>query len=314
MDRRTRQSFVLDKSGRSARQRRRSGSLTSGRQRRPEPNRTPLGASSLSLPLCARPDAGWETTGRPSSIASARAAILRPMQLRDGHLWLSPSDLTAYLACPHLTTLRSRSARGEREPAARPGGARRPRRREGRPARGALPRAPARARAARSSRSSCRASPARSSAAARRDRRRDARRRRGHLPGDLLARRLARAGRLPHPRRRAVRASAPGATSRTTRSSRARRSRRPCSSSRGTRTRSRRSRGGCPSGCTSCSGRARSRSTGPADVDAYLRDGAAAAARARRGAARDVPVAVRALLALRLHLGLPRSAGRTTTT
>ena len=52
----------------------------------------------------------------------------------------------------------------------------------------------------------------------------------------------------------------------------------------------------------------------PADVDAYLRVGAAAPAGARRGAAGDVSVAVRALLPLRLHLGLPRSAGRTTTT
>ena len=32
------------------------------------------------------------------------SAILRPMQLRDGQLWLSPSDLSAHLACPYLTT------------------------------------------------------------------------------------------------------------------------------------------------------------------------------------------------------------------
>ena len=43
-------------------------------------------------------------------------------------------------------------------------------------------------------------------------------------------------------------------------------------------------------------------------------DGAAAVATARRGAARDVSVAVRALLALRVHLRLPAAVGRTTTT
>ena len=37
-----------------------------------------------------------------------------PMQLRDGHLWLSPSDLSAHLACPYLTRLELESARGER--------------------------------------------------------------------------------------------------------------------------------------------------------------------------------------------------------
>ena len=36
------------------------------------------------------------------------------MQLRDGHLWLSPSDLSAHLACPYLTRLELESARGER--------------------------------------------------------------------------------------------------------------------------------------------------------------------------------------------------------
>jgi predicted RecB family nuclease len=35
------------------------------------------------------------------------------MQLRDGSLWLSPSDLTAYLACEHLTTLELSVARAE---------------------------------------------------------------------------------------------------------------------------------------------------------------------------------------------------------
>ena len=36
------------------------------------------------------------------------------MQLRDGHLWLSPSDLSAHLACPYLTRLEFESAHGER--------------------------------------------------------------------------------------------------------------------------------------------------------------------------------------------------------
>src|SRR4051794_19234473 len=41
-------------------------------------------------------------------------AILRPMQLRDGHLWLSPSDLSAHLACPYLTRLELEAARKKR--------------------------------------------------------------------------------------------------------------------------------------------------------------------------------------------------------
>ncbi|HYX84280.1 MAG TPA: TM0106 family RecB-like putative nuclease [Gaiellales bacterium] len=36
------------------------------------------------------------------------------MQLRDGHLWLSPSDLSAHLACAYLTRLELEMARGER--------------------------------------------------------------------------------------------------------------------------------------------------------------------------------------------------------
>jgi uncharacterized protein len=35
------------------------------------------------------------------------------VQLRDGNLQLSPSDLSAHLACPHLTSLELRAARGE---------------------------------------------------------------------------------------------------------------------------------------------------------------------------------------------------------
>src|SRR5437763_9109618 len=37
------------------------------------------------------------------------------MELRDARIVLSPSDLTAYLACEHLTTLSIRAARGEIE-------------------------------------------------------------------------------------------------------------------------------------------------------------------------------------------------------
>lgn len=37
------------------------------------------------------------------------------MQLTEGKLWLSPSDLSAHLACPHLTTEQLAVARGERE-------------------------------------------------------------------------------------------------------------------------------------------------------------------------------------------------------
>ena len=52
----------------------------------------------------------------------------------------------------------------------------------------------------------------------------------------------------------------------------------------------------------------------PADVDAYLRVAQRRLAGARGGAAGDVSVAVRPLLALRLQLGLPRALeGRTTT-
>jgi predicted RecB family nuclease len=41
-------------------------------------------------------------------------AILRRVQLRDGHFWLSPSDLSAHLACPYLTRLELEAAREER--------------------------------------------------------------------------------------------------------------------------------------------------------------------------------------------------------
>ena len=37
------------------------------------------------------------------------------MQLRDGNLWLSPSDLSAHLACPYLTRLEIEAARKERD-------------------------------------------------------------------------------------------------------------------------------------------------------------------------------------------------------
>jgi hypothetical protein len=35
------------------------------------------------------------------------------MQHRDGRITFSPSDLSAFLACPHLTTLEVAVARGE---------------------------------------------------------------------------------------------------------------------------------------------------------------------------------------------------------
>jgi hypothetical protein len=35
------------------------------------------------------------------------------MRLSDGSVFLSPSDVTGYLACPHLTTLELAVARGE---------------------------------------------------------------------------------------------------------------------------------------------------------------------------------------------------------
>src|SRR3954465_1498561 len=39
---------------------------------------------------------------------------LAPVRARDGQLLLSPSDLSAYLACPHLTTMDLEVARGTR--------------------------------------------------------------------------------------------------------------------------------------------------------------------------------------------------------
>ena len=43
------------------------------------------------------------------------------MQVLDERVWLSPSDVTAYLACAHLTSLSLRVARGELEPPGPPG-------------------------------------------------------------------------------------------------------------------------------------------------------------------------------------------------
>ena len=37
------------------------------------------------------------------------------MQLHDGHVWLSPSDLSAHLACPYLTRLELEATRKERD-------------------------------------------------------------------------------------------------------------------------------------------------------------------------------------------------------
>ena len=117
---------------------------------------------------------------------------------------LSPSDLSAYLACPHLTTLSLEVALGERS---------RPHTREALAElvaeKGDLHEARylehLREQGATSSRSSCRRSPARSRRRMRRRSRRCAPGAEVDLPGDVLARRLARAGRLPRSGRRAVR-------------------------------------------------------------------------------------------------------------
>ncbi|HTK23379.1 MAG TPA: hypothetical protein VL264_04040, partial [Gaiella sp.] len=43
------------------------------------------------------------------------------MKILDGRVWLSPSDVTAYLACEHLTALSLRVARDELPEPAPPG-------------------------------------------------------------------------------------------------------------------------------------------------------------------------------------------------
>ena len=126
------------------------------------------------------------------------------MQLLDGELVLSPSDLTGFSACEHLTQLELLAARGEieradaRRPAARRPLAPRHRARdaplepyeaEGHTTVVEIERRPTTPRR-------------RSKPAAGRDARRDARRRRRHLPGHVLRRPLARPRRLPPPRRR----------------------------------------------------------------------------------------------------------------
>jgi hypothetical protein len=44
-----------------------------------------------------------------------RSGDSKGRKLADGHLWLSPSDLSGHLACPHLTTLQLAVTRGELE-------------------------------------------------------------------------------------------------------------------------------------------------------------------------------------------------------
>ena len=190
------------------------------------------------------------------------------MQLSDtGSIRLSPSDLTAYLACPHLTTLSLEVAHGDRA-SRTAGGTRAARRREGRSARSAISSTPAcgkevveielpkqsgafeEAHGQRSQR--CAAAP------------RSSTRRRSRATAGAAAPTSSFASRSRP-------TSATGATSRTTRSWRGARSRPPCSSSPGTRARSPRSRGGCRSGCTWCLGTSEIETYRPADVDAYLR-------------------------------------------
>ena len=235
------------------------------------------------------------------------------MQLRDGHLWLSPSDLSAYLACPHLTTLELESARGERnrphtrdelaELVAEKGDLH-----EERVPRAPAPGGPRRRRDRASGRS------AGSSAAAEATVARDARRRGGDLPGDLLARRLARAGRLPHPRRRAVRPRRVELRAVRHEARALARSRRPCSSSPGTRQEIAAIQGRLPERLHVVLGTSEVETYRPADVDAYLRDRAAAACgrtsrsgpRPTRGPATTARAATSSPSAA--------SAGRTTTT
>ena len=115
------------------------------------------------------------------------------MQVLDGRVWLSPSDVTAYLACEHLTALQLQVAEGEfakpRRPATRPSSS---------SARGSstsrVPRAPARAGSSSVDLDRVRR---RLGAAPRGDARGDARRRRRRLPGRLHRGRLARSRRLP---------------------------------------------------------------------------------------------------------------------
>ena len=165
------------------------------------------------------------------------------MQLRDGKLSLSPSDVTAYLACEHLTTLSLQVARGELdEPPLEneqaeldlPQGPR---------ARGGLPRSASGTRASTSSRSS--SSPTSTGSAP------PARPRRRCAPASTSstrARSSATAGAASPTSSRTTRlpTSGPGATRRSTRSSPGTRSPPTSSSSASTRSSSAASRGASP--------------------------------------------------------------------
>ena len=131
-----------------------------------------------------------------------RADTPYEMQARDGNLWLSPSDVTAFLGCEHATTLSVRAARGELEVPAAPNDAGAADLPQGPRARGGVPREPAQPGQDR------RRDLARADLdwerGRQRDDRGDARRRRRRLPGRLRRRRLARRRRLPGARRDAV--------------------------------------------------------------------------------------------------------------
>src|SRR4029079_13581711 len=60
------------------------------------------------------PAAGRELDARTFAKPDSDRAIFRPTQLSAAHLWLSPSDLSAHLACPYLTRLELEAARKER--------------------------------------------------------------------------------------------------------------------------------------------------------------------------------------------------------
>ena len=87
------------------------------------------------------------------------------------------------------------------------------------------------------------------------------------------------------------------------------RSRPRCSSSPGTRRRSRAIQGRLPERLHVVLGTSDVETYRPGDVDAFLRTAQRRLARARRRSRPDLPVAVRALLALRLRPGLPRALG-----
>ena len=223
------------------------------------------------------------------------------MHLHADRLNLSPSDVTAFLACEHLTTLSLAHARGEIERPEveneqaelifRKGLEHERAYLESLRAQGLTvleipdPRRRLRGRRAR-------------------HRRRDPRRRgRRHLPGRPRPRRLARRRRLPDE------ASRTAPTRRSTPSSRAPRSPPTSSSSSSTTSSSRGSRGASPSTSTSCSATASRRPSDPQRVRRLLPARPLAARALRRRPAADRAVPGRPLLDLRLQARLRRVLG-----